>query len=400
MESIISREAAESSRIARIPNTIAYYYAFIVLGSITGFFGPTLTALAKQTHTTLGEISLIFATRSFGYLIGSFLSGRLYDRIRGHPLLVLVLAVTATAFILIPLVPALWLLIAIVLVLGLAEGSLDVGGNSLLMWMHGQGSSPFLNGLHFFFGVGAFISPIIVAQVVLSTGGIAWAYWLLAIIIAPVTLALIRLPSPPPRHNSPTSTRVQASALTVASIVLFIFLYVGAEVGYGNWVFTYATTLNLSNAADAALLTSAFWGAFTLGRLFGVPLSARFSPAAILLVDLIGSMASVVGIAVFSQSSTALWLGTLGTGGFMASIFPTTLALAGRRMTITGEITGLFLVGAGCGGMFFPWLIGQLFEPIGAGITTLLVLANLIVALVLLLVVLHNQGQNAVGATN
>ncbi len=393
MESTVTRPTAESSRAARIPNTLAYYYAFIVLGSITGVFGPTLTALAQQTQTTLGEISILFATRSFGYLIGSFLSGRLYDRIKGHPLLVLVLVVTAITFMLIPLVPALWLLTAIVLVLGIAEGSIDVGGNSLLMWMHGEGSSPFLNGLHFFFGVGAFISPIIVAQVVLSTGGIAWAYWLLAIIIAPAALALIRLPSPPPRNDSPKSTRVKTRALAVASIVLLFFLYVGAEVGYGNWVFTYATKLNLSNATDAALLTSAFWGAFTLGRLYGVPLSARFQPATILLVDLIGSMASIVAIAVFSQSSTALWLGTLGAGAFMASIFPTTLALAGRKMTITGEITGLFLVGAGCGAMFLPWLIGQLFEPLGAGVTLLLVTANLAVALVLLVVVLGNRAQ-------
>jgi len=38
-----------------------------------------------------------------------------------------------------------------------------------------------MNALHFFFGVGAFVSPIIVAQAILMTGDITWAYWVLAL---------------------------------------------------------------------------------------------------------------------------------------------------------------------------------------------------------------------------
>lgn len=386
----------KSASPATISSTIAYYYSFIVLGSITGIFGPTLPALARHTQTSLGEISIIFAAMSFGYLIGSFLSGRLYDRIKGHPLLVLLLLITAVAFTLIPILPALWLLTAMVFVLGIAEGGIDVGGNSLLIWIHGEKVGPFLNGLHFFFGVGALVSPIVVAQVVLSTGEIVWAFWLLAILALPAALWLVRLPSPQPRNDSPQDVGVRASRLMIISIVVSFFLYVGAEVGYGNWIFTYATKLNLSDATNAALLTSAFWGAFTFGRLIGVPLSTRFQPVTILSVDLIGSIASVIGVMLFSQSIAALWLGTLGTGLFMASIFPTTLALAGHKMTITGEITGLFLVGSGGGAMFLPWLIGQFFEPIGAAIMMILVLINLIVELALLLLVLGRQSQNGI----
>jgi hypothetical protein len=41
------------------------------------------------------------------------------------------------------------------------------------------------------------------------------------------------------------------------------------------------------------------------------------------------------------------------------------MVLAGRHMTITGQITGAFFVGSSLGGMFLPWLIGQLFVPAG-----------------------------------
>ena len=394
----------DSTQSGKISKTAAYYYAFIILGLITGVFGPTINNLARHTQSTLNEISIIFAVRSFGYLVGSLISGRLYDRVRGHPLIIGALIATALAFVLIPLIPLLWLMTLVSFLLGLAESSIDVGGNSLLPWVHGDKVGPFMNGLHFFFGVGAFLSPMVVAQVVLSTGEIVWAYWLLALAALPAAAWLTRLPSPSPmllqterrlaheaRNPHPTSDVYAASSrasrndsLLVAATVAFFFLYVSAEITYGNWIFTYATRLNLGDATTAALLTSAFWGAFTVGRLIGVPLSTRLRPATILLIDLLGATASVIGVMVFAQSVVALWIGTIATGAFMASIFPTMLTLAARKMNITGEITGWFLVGGGAGAMFTPWLIGQLIEPIGAQITMALVLASLVVALVAL----------------
>jgi FHS family Na+ dependent glucose MFS transporter 1 len=76
-----------------------------------------------------------------------------------------------------------------------------------------------------------------------------------------------------------------------------------------------------------------------------------------------------------------LWVGTLGLGFSMASIFPSAMVLAGQRMHLTGEITGLYLMGAGAGGMFLPWFIGQMFERIGPGVTMDIILVVVIVNL-------------------
>ena len=54
--------------------------------------GPTLPGLAEQTHTALGAISLLFTAHALGYMLGSFLGGRLYDRIPGHPVMAAMLA--------------------------------------------------------------------------------------------------------------------------------------------------------------------------------------------------------------------------------------------------------------------------------------------------------------------
>jgi FHS family Na+ dependent glucose MFS transporter 1 len=146
----------------------------------------------------------------------------------------------------------------------------------------------------------------------------------------------------------------------------FLFLYVGMEIGFGGWVFTYATTLGLVEETAAAYLTSAFWGALTVGRLLSIPLAARLRPRTILLLDLAGALLSIGLILVWQDSATALWLGAIGLGFCFASIFPTTLALAERRMTITGQITGWIFVGASLGGAALPWLMGGLLGSVAA----------------------------------
>jgi fucose permease len=72
----------------------------------------------------------------------------------------------------------------------------------------------------------------------------------------------------------------------------------------------------------------------------------------------------------------------------MASIFPTTLTLAGRHMKMTGQVTGWFFVGAGLGGMFLPWLIGQLFEEIGPRVTMYVVAIDLVFAFCVYLILI------------
>ena len=381
--------------------TASYYGAFIALGLVAAVLGPTLPSLAANTGTQLQDISLLFAVRSLGYLLGSLQGGRLYDRRRGHPIIAAVLIGIAGLLALVPLATFLWALTAIFLAIGIAEGILDVGGNTLLVWGHGASVGPYMNGLHFCFGVGAFLGPIIVAQIVALGGASLWAYWVLATLTAPVAIALLRLPSPAARHNAHADAKVRVDYRLVAFIALFFLLYVGAEVGFGGWVFSYAEALRLTDTTSAAYLTSAFWGALTLGRLLAIPLAARLRPRTLLLADLAGCLLSVGCIVLWPQSIAMLWLGAAGLGLAMASIFPTMLSFAARRMPTTGTITGWFLVGASLGGMSLPWLIGQLFEPLGPRTTMIVILIDLLAACAVFVLLIRYAGRpNAVERKN
>jgi len=403
-------ESVPPVRAGQISKTMGYYAALFVLGLSAASLGPTLPGLAQHTQTHLSEISFLFTARSLGYLLGSFLGGRVYDRVPGHPVIAAVLIVMAAMMTLAPLMSLLWLLTAVLLVLGVAEGTMEVGCNTLLVWAHRDKIGPLMNGLHFCFGVGAFLAPIIVAQAVLISGDMTWAYWVLALLMLPVAIWVLRLPSPtaqavsqdgPAGQGAHRSTEAH-EPLLVALIALFLFLYVAAEAGFSGWVFTYALALDLTSETNAAYLTSAFWGLLTLGRLLAIPIAARFRPRSILLADLVGCLASVGFILLWPNSLTVIWLGTFGLGLSMASIFPTGLSLAERRMTITGQVTSWFLVGAGAGAMSLPWLIGQLFESIGPRVTMFAIMTDLIVAVgvfaVLMLLLSHRHSERPEGA--
>ncbi len=371
---LLSTEQTEFKN-SRIAKTIGYYVAFIALGLAAAVIGPTLSGLAAHTGTTLGAISFLFTASSLGYMLGSLQGGRLFDRMPGHPVLVAVLLTMALMLAVAPLVPWLWLLAVVVLCIGAGQGMLDVGANTLLVWVHGDGAAPFMNGLHFFFGIGALITPLIVAQSIVLSGDINWAFWVLALLTLPGTAWLARLPSPPHHLEARNGGTLRVNRGLVLLISVFFFLYVGAEASFGGWIFTYATRAGVTTEVVAALLTSAFWGALTVGRLVAIPIASRFSPPSILAVDILGTLMSVAVVLLWPYSLAAVWAGTLGTGLAMASIFPLLLSFAGQRMTITASASSWFFVGSGAGGMCVPWLIGQLFEPAGPPVSMAIILS-------------------------
>ncbi len=178
-----------------------YYAAYVALGLVGASLGPTLPGLAENTGVGLGEAGLFFTSRSLGYTLGSLYGGRAYDRLPGHTLMAGTIAMMVIALGLAPVTAVFWILLVVLFAMGVGEGTLDVGGNTLLLWQYRQRVGPYMNALHFFFGAGSFLSPIIVAQALELGGGIRWAYWVLALAIAPLALWLARLPSPRRAHN-------------------------------------------------------------------------------------------------------------------------------------------------------------------------------------------------------
>jgi len=198
---------------------------------------------------------------------------------------------------------------------------------------------------------------------------------------------LLRLTSPTLQSASEDNLARPTDHRLLALLVVFFILHVGAELSFGGWIASYAEATHLASETGARYLTSAFWGAFTLSRLLSIPIALRFRPGTILLGGLLVGAASLVVILWWPDSVTALWLGTVGMGLSIAPMFPTSISLAERRMAITGRVTGWFLVGASLGSMSMPWLIGQLFEPVGPQVAMVIILIDMLLALGVFLVI-------------
>jgi FHS family Na+ dependent glucose MFS transporter 1 len=357
-----------------------YYAAFIGLGMVASALGPTLPSLAEQTGVQLKQASLLFTAVNLGYLLGALTSGRLYDRRLGHIVMVSGLLAAAALMALVPEMTLLVLLALVMLLLGIAQAGIDVGGNTLLVWLHREKVPPFMNGLHLFWGLGSILAPILIAQAILMSEGYAAGYWLIAVLLLPVAVLVWRAASPSAPHHEPgADPQRPVNWPLVLLFMLFFMSFVGAEGAYGGWIFSYAVATDIATPAVAAYLTSAYWGALTLSRLVSIPLSMRFRPRTLLIVDLAGCLLGL-GLAVFGGGSPqVIWLATLVYGASVATLFPLCMSFASEVVTVTGQFTSLMFVGASLGGMLIPWLIGQFFESAGPGSAMWIMLVSMLV---------------------
>jgi fucose permease len=376
--------------------TLSYFLAFVTLGMASASLGPALPYLAENTGSLLSRISILFISNRIGSILGSLVGGHLYDSKPGNIVMAIMLLLIALGLIFIPLAASLYLLLAVILAVGFARGAVDVGGNVLIVWTHQQKHSQqrlpsLMNALHLSYGVGAFLVPLIIALAVQKTGTITWGFWLLTLLVLPNCLWLFRLPSPESRPSATEKSTINGGYLFPALITAFLFLCIAAEAAFGGWIYTYSLVKGLANRISAAYLTSAYWGGLTVGRLIFTLLAVKLKPRIILLLSLGGSLLSISSLLIWSDSAAVTWTGSIGFGFFLASIFPSTITLASRTMKLTGKVTGVFLVGASSGAMLLPWLIGQLFEPVGPWVTIVLILASIVLAFFILAAIILLQ---------
>lgn len=363
--------------------TIGYFMLFIVLGLDTALAGPNLPALATQTNVRVGQMGFLFLFGGIGYISGTVIGGRIYDRFSGHPIMGSAQIIVAIALGAIPLISWFWLLLIITFIKGFCGGVINTGGNTLLTWTHGVKVAPYMNGLHFCFGVGAFLSPLLVAQFIGFENGYRWAYWIISATAALIGLFIFIMPSSPsPARSQSEEVKIKVNKphldlVFILTSTLFLFFYVGAEISYSGWIYTYAFTLNLADATQAAYLTSSFWFSFTLGRLLSIPISTRMKPREIILIGLIGAILSGTLLLFIPASSTILWITTISLGFLLAPIYATGFTLAGQSIHLSGWNSGIILMGDSIGSLVLPSIVGQVLESTGPRAMMALVISSL-----------------------
>jgi FHS family Na+ dependent glucose MFS transporter 1 len=336
-----------------------YWVSFLVVGLSLSILGPALTHLRERSGADIGGIGILFVGQAAGYVVGSFVGGRMYDRFHGHRVFAGALAAIGVGLLLVPVFSGLPGLFATFLLIGVGAATADVGANALLMWELGAGVGRSMNILHLCFGIGALSAPLLVhIGLDAAVRGAAVACFSLA------TWAL-SVPTP----TVPVHTRSEHTDTTwrlLALVSTFFFLYVGVEVGFAGLVFTYAEEIRFTELA-ATWLTTTFWIGFTAGRLLSSAFAQRVRPKVLLACSCLLTVAAAFVLVVGDGRTGPVWAGSALMGVATAPQFPVMLTYLERRIRVTGYATSWFVGAAGLGGLVFPWLVAQWFDASGAG---------------------------------
>ncbi len=367
--------------------TVAYYLAFLMVGLATAALGPSIPSFAGNTGVSIATIGGLFVFQRIGYIAGSLGGGPLLDRLSGKHILATAMVVMAIGLFLLPQWAVVVGVFVTILMIGLAQGTAEVGANTGVVWLHGDNAGPVMNGLHLSFGVGAIVSPIIVSQSLTRLGSIRVGYFVLAALALAASLWWLRLPRAPRETSTAESTGGIPRMGLVLLFAMLLFLVIAGESGFAGWIYSYVVAVDLMPEARAGYLTSAFWAALTLGRLAGIDLVRRLGPRRLVFLSLIGCVVAVMLFLLFPDSAKGAWTVAVLLGFAQSSIVPAVFTLAGRARILTGSVGGVFVAFSAAGGMSLPWLVGRYFEAVGPIVLVWLLAASQFLAFALFLVI-------------
>lgn len=339
----------------------AYFAIFLVAGTAVGVVGPSLPLLAEQVGAKVADVGTVLVFYGGGYLAGTRLFVRGYDRGWGNRLIGAAGLVASLSLASISLGPTLTALCAAFFVFGAALSTSDVGCNTMMMWETRGKSGSSIAFMHAMFGVGAISSPFIVRASDAVNGDAVLAYFSCAALSALAAAFVLTRRAPDDPHVEVRDLHGDLSRKQIAVIVLYFFSYVAVEVAFATWIYTYGTRIGMPKI-QAALLNSLFWVGFMVGRLATVWLakaSRSVRPVQI------GAIANVLACLVMLTRVDFLLLpAVLLYGLATAPQFSLMLAFIGSRIPLSGKMTSRIVGSAGLSSTVMPWLIGQLLERV------------------------------------
>lgn len=223
---------------------------------------------------------------------------------------------------------------------------------------------------NFFFGVGAFLTPLVIAFL-LHRAGYTLALMALALVALLVGVFAIFVNFTAMLPPAVEEADLGLGALLVDPIMwlsaLALLFYAPMEATMAAWATTYLGDKGMTEGRSAAVL-SGFWLAFTCSRLATALLVARFPlPAGgdtILVIALSAVCVLVWGGAVLSPNRAAAGTMVVLAGLAFGPTFPTIIGVLMGHVSenlspaLGGRAVGLFFMIGGIGWSVIPILIG------------------------------------------
>jgi fucose permease len=349
------------------------FATFIIIGMNAGLIGvawPSIRDTCGVGDDAFGTLTLI---AMLGSLAVSFYSGRGIERFGIGALLAVSCLVAAIGSLGTILAPSWWVLVAANLVSTLGVAALNPAINLHFAAHQSRGQ---MNWLHACFGLGATVSPALLAWILDAGYSWRWGYGIVIAAFAALalllTMTLQRWPRPiaaGPREDSSLSHKARGKGTLALpamwlSIALF-FVFTGMEATAGQWTYTLFTEGRGVPTAVAGKWVSVYWACMTIGRIFFGAVVDRVGAAILVPLCMVGIVCGATLIWV----GAAPWLGLLGlsiVGLGLAPLFPVLTSTTPERLGShhAANAVGYQITAVKLGLSAFPALAGALTERV------------------------------------
>ncbi len=369
---------------------LATMFLFGAFDITRGVAAPFMQSDWQLTYFQLG---IAFATNSFGYVFGSFVSGFLVDRfgmrnvILCGGLLTVLGLVTFVAFYGFDFVVSGFLLY------GIGTGTLEIGVNGVVPALAAteQQRAGYFNTLHGLYGLGAFGFPVLAAWLIGVLHGWRSLYLLLGTCLLCVLGVTFLSHDPLLRRTTsasarPTSTseadRSRRQAVYKSPLLYMLLVsitaYVMAESAVCGWLPTYLVNVRHASVEQGSLCLSGFYLTFTIGRLSAPLWVSRLGNYRAILISTCLSLGAV-GMALSVKFALPLFM--VAGAGF-AIVFPTIASVASHEFRQdAGAVIGFLFTAAGIGTMVLNTFIGWMASSFGLALGFSFVLVFLLLVL-------------------
>ncbi len=341
--------------------------SFALLGSIS-------VKLMPKLKIDQGKFGWLISGFMFTCLVASLIMGVVVDSIGYKPVAIFGFVATALCIFMVARAKNFGTVLASCIVLGLGAMALNTAGNTMIPQVLFEGKDPAAasNFGNVFFGLGLFLTPLIVSFLFRKTSYENAVSALAAIVLAPVVLAIVATyPAIPAGFAIGDAFALLAKPAVLIS-ALALFCYIALEVSFCNWlppfgkeVIGAATPDAEPDAVDASAqrLLSLFAVAMMIGRLIAsqIPKITEYGSWYIAGCALVAGVLILVMLTVKS-ASTAKVLAFLAGLAF-APCFPTIVGVTFSKAPgphVFGSVFGIIFAVGLFGATIIPKAIGNL----------------------------------------
>ena len=362
---------AEYLRSARA----AVLAVFFTNGVVIGTWVVRIPAIKERLDLGEGLLGVALLGAAVGALVAMPVVGALVSRF-GSRRIVGLSALALSVVLLTPgMASSLPLLVLAVMLLGAANGGLDVAMNAQAVAVERGYGRSIMSSFHAAWSFGG-LSGAALGGLLASRGVDPFPHFSAVAILAAIAFvfaygSLLPSSADAAEEGTPAFARPSRALLGLGIISFCVLLGEGA---IGDWSAVYLDDTLRTGPGFAAAGYAAFSLSMAFGRLFGDRFTELLGPVA--LVRTCGVIAAVgLGLALAAAHPVVALVGFACAGAGFSIVFPTALSAAGRSGGPTGPAIAAVTTAAYTGFLVGPPFIGFMAELTGLGYALYLVVA-------------------------